>query len=313
MSDTEDRIQTDREQQENPLVESSPGDESGGDVGIVEHRLLPHHPRPRGLYAPLADHPGNWLTKDDADAICGRDTAGLFKKTNRPNQDRLANMFAAAGFRLEFDRQAPGEFVRLRVLPANSTPSPAPSGTPPRAHQPVWEVRPSSTADQIRGYLDGLFRQARGAGRRKLTVRAGDVHASLQLVNNMPNVNQVMIGRRLQQLSGVRVLSVRGNVPSSNVWVTYELRPAAAPPETGRNRTPRLWAEPEDTVPAHDPTSLGPDAGPDRPADGGCPRCRDAARQPEFRRCPYCGRELGRRCPECGRRLDPAWKLCPYH
>jgi len=264
------------------------------------------------MYAPLAEHPGRWLTKVDADSVCGRDTAGLFRKTNRPNQDRLANMFAAAGLRLEFDIQAPGEYVRLRVLPASAAPSPASADTPPSSHHPVGQVRTSSTADGIREYLDGLFRQARDSGRRELTVRAGDVHASLQLVNNMPNVNQVMIGRRLQQLSGVRVLSVRGNVPSSNVWVTYELQPEESSTVTGRNPTPRLWAEPKEPVPAND-QSFGPDASTEQPAAGQCPRCREAARSPEFRRCPYCGRELGRRCPECGRRLDPAWKLCPYH
>jgi len=158
MSDADDRDDELKESQENTLEISSSGDEQAWGVETGGRPSRPPHQRLRGVYAPLAEHPGRWLTKADGDSVCGRDTAGLFRKTNRPNQDRLAIMFAAAGLRLEFERQAPGEYVRLRVLPSSAAPSPAAAGTPPRSLQPVREVRSSSTADGIREYLDGLFR-----------------------------------------------------------------------------------------------------------------------------------------------------------
>ena len=62
---------------------------------------------------------------------------------------------------------------------------------------------PSGDADRIRQHLSRQVQEARDAGSASVTFRAGDVHDALQLPGRMPNVCQVLEGKKFQAMAGV--------------------------------------------------------------------------------------------------------------
>lgn len=83
-----------------------------------------------------------------------------------------------------------------------------------------------SQAEGIRRYLlDSVFEPARRAGKETLTVRAGDVHRAMGLVGRMPNVCQVLSGKRLQEQSRAQLIERRGPNSGANAEYVFALEP----------------------------------------------------------------------------------------
>lgn len=72
-------------------------------------------------------------------------------------------------------------------------------------------VPTQSLADRIRAYVVAeLIAPARTAGHTTLTVRAGDVHAALDLENRMPAVCGALDAHKFYAESGVALTQRRG-------------------------------------------------------------------------------------------------------
>ena len=93
----------------------------------------------------------------------------------------------------------------------------------------LWDGRSALTegvADRIRQYLCGQVDLARERGDKTLEFRAGDVHAALHLEQQMPNVCQVLEGRRFHDMCGVEVVRVISSPPSgrgANLIIEYRI------------------------------------------------------------------------------------------
>lgn len=86
-----------------------------------------------------------------------------------------------------------------------------------------------SIADRIRGHvLRKYVAPARSRGERSFTVRAGDVHSDLALINRMPNVCSALGSRKFVALANVRLLQRTGPAAGSNVYFTFALDQASA-------------------------------------------------------------------------------------
>ena len=73
-------------------------------------------------------------------------------------------------------------------------------------------------ADRIRQYvLDRHVSLARRQGRGEVTIRAGDIHTELGLLNALPAVCSAVGGVKMGRLAGVSLVSRDGPVAGSNV------------------------------------------------------------------------------------------------
>ena len=73
---------------------------------------------------------------------------------------------------------------------------------------------PEGDAQRIRRYLRGQVALARGRGDKTVTLRAGDVHQALGLVASMPNVCQVLEGRKFHEEARVELVRCIKSPPS---------------------------------------------------------------------------------------------------
>lgn len=86
-----------------------------------------------------------------------------------------------------------------------------------------------SDADRIRQYaLEHFVMPARDRGASSVTIRAGDLHAALELSNAHANVCQALRGRLFRNLAGVGEPAVTGPENSSTTTFVFGLVPAAA-------------------------------------------------------------------------------------
>ena len=81
-----------------------------------------------------------------------------------------------------------------------------------------------SRADQVRQYVvDYFLVPTRAAGKRRMTVRAGDVHKGLGWNNLMPSVCSALDSHKFLTLSGVKLIDRRGPEKSTTAEWTFEL------------------------------------------------------------------------------------------
>ena len=230
-----------------------------------------------GKYAPLAQHLDVWITKPEADEICGTNTHGLFTKQNRPNQNRVCDDFRAAGLQLVIERHVAGPYIRLRtnrireVCDEGTLDNPRSEALPPSEPR---ELPPAvvdaamlrdqalkSKADLIRAYLCKVIGEARAGGSAEITLRSGDVHRTLRLQRNLPNVCQVMRGNKLLKGAAVVLAGVKGPVPSSNAVFTYIINspgldsPLSISTGTGNKSTQEVRQEEKEGCLGQDVTS----------------------------------------------------------
>jgi asparagine synthetase A len=71
-------------------------------------------------------------------------------------------------------------------------------------------------ADKIREYvLNELIETARATGDTIIKIRSGDIGKKLGLYGRMPNVCQVLHGKKFQELCSIKLLKVEGPEPST--------------------------------------------------------------------------------------------------
>jgi hypothetical protein len=96
------------------------------------------------------------------------------------------------------------------------------------AHK-VLELLEQMTASQsarIRHFVWGKYiLPAREVGASEITIRAGDVHRDLGLVNSMPTVCNALRGSKLAELAEVTLLSSDGPHNGSNAFYRFALQP----------------------------------------------------------------------------------------
>jgi outer membrane protein assembly factor BamB/thermostable 8-oxoguanine DNA glycosylase len=79
-------------------------------------------------------------------------------------------------------------------------------------------------ADKIREYiLNELIETAHATGDTILKIRSGDIGKKLGLYGRMPNVCQVLHGKKLQELCSIKLLNVEGPEPSTTTVYTFEI------------------------------------------------------------------------------------------
>jgi len=82
-------------------------------------------------------------------------------------------------------------------------------------------------ADQIRRHvLEEYIRPSRRGGRRQITIRAGDVHRSMELENRMPAVCSALDAAEFYEEAGVTLIQRSGPLQSSTVEWSLRLEPA---------------------------------------------------------------------------------------
>lgn len=85
-------------------------------------------------------------------------------------------------------------------------------------------------ADRIRRFvLDQCISPARAAGKREVTIRAGDIHGGLGLVNSMPAVCSAIGAAKFSDLAGVTLTGRTGPPRGANVYFTFELDRSVSP------------------------------------------------------------------------------------
>jgi hypothetical protein len=79
-------------------------------------------------------------------------------------------------------------------------------------------------ADEIREYVKKAYiERARRRGATTVTVRTGDVHRALELVNRMPAVCSALEAAKFQEYAGVRLIGREGPRQGANVRLTFEV------------------------------------------------------------------------------------------
>ena len=71
-------------------------------------------------------------------------------------------------------------------------------------------------AERIRQYLCRRVEEKRRAGETSVILRAGDIHSALGLENAMPNVCQVLKGKKLHEQARVESVEVVNSPPSGS-------------------------------------------------------------------------------------------------
>jgi len=79
-------------------------------------------------------------------------------------------------------------------------------------------------ADEIRDFAYNRYVQpARQRGERQLTIRAGDVHKEMRLIDRMPAVCGALGTEKFQRMCNVRLVNRQGPTQGANVYFTFEL------------------------------------------------------------------------------------------
>lgn len=109
-------------------------------------------------------------------------------------------------------------------------------GRPVPGHAEQSEGRAETEADRIRRFAaDTIIEPARREGRTSISIRAGDVAASMELQHNTPNVVSALGGRKFEELARVTVAHRTGPALGANTEFTYVIGDAA-PSSTGATR-----------------------------------------------------------------------------
>jgi hypothetical protein len=86
-----------------------------------------------------------------------------------------------------------------------------------------------SQADRIRQFtVDNFIAPAIAAGRDEITIRAGDVHRDMGLINAMPAVCSALGSRKFDEYANVTRSALAGPANGANVYLTFKL--TALPP-----------------------------------------------------------------------------------
>ena len=81
-----------------------------------------------------------------------------------------------------------------------------------------------SQADQIRRFvISHYIEPARARGDRTVSVRAGDVAREMGLYGRVPNICQVLRGKRLQEMASIRLIQAIGPYQSTTTTFLYEI------------------------------------------------------------------------------------------
>jgi len=81
-----------------------------------------------------------------------------------------------------------------------------------------------TTADRIRQLvLDDHISPARARGEKTAVIRSGDIHAQMHLRQQHANVCQVLKGYKLQEMAGIKLLSISGPPAGGNTYFKYGL------------------------------------------------------------------------------------------
>lgn len=81
-----------------------------------------------------------------------------------------------------------------------------------------------SQADFIREFVyKNYIQPAQGKGERMITIRAGDVARRLGLYHRIPNICDVLGGKKLQVMCGIRLLERSGPPQSTTTKFTYQI------------------------------------------------------------------------------------------
>jgi len=100
------------------------------------------------------------------------------------------------------------------------------------ASKVIGGVLTSSLADRIRQFvLENHIRPAMEQGLGRVDVRASDVAVGMELRNRMPSVCNAMTGKKMEELAGVQIGSIRGPNPGANCVVDYLISDATSSPE----------------------------------------------------------------------------------
>src|SRR3954451_2157907 len=84
-------------------------------------------------------------------------------------------------------------------------------------------------ADLIRDFaVQNYIAPARKANAAELTIRAGDIHSAMHLVNAMPAVCSAIGSRKFEALAEVTLLGISGPANGANVYLKFGLRPREA-------------------------------------------------------------------------------------
>ena len=79
-------------------------------------------------------------------------------------------------------------------------------------------------ADKIREYvLNEYIKPARRRGESTVTVRAGDVHKAMGLVNRMPAVGGALGAAKFENYANVRRIKSEGPHQGANLRLTFRL------------------------------------------------------------------------------------------
>jgi len=80
-----------------------------------------------------------------------------------------------------------------------------------------------SQADRIREFVRANYVEpAKAAGRTRIRIRAGEVDSKMGL-GRVPNVNNVLGGRELQEMCGLQLVAKEGPSASTTTTYTYDL------------------------------------------------------------------------------------------
>lgn len=81
-----------------------------------------------------------------------------------------------------------------------------------------------SQANRIRQFaLDHYIVPARAAGLAEVTIRAGDVHKDMRLINAMPAVCSALGSGKFDEFAGVKRTALTGPANGANVYLTFSL------------------------------------------------------------------------------------------
>ena len=80
-------------------------------------------------------------------------------------------------------------------------------------------------ADEIRKFVyEKYIRPACERGKKRITIRAGDVHREMGLVSRMPAVCSALGARKFESMYDVKLVRREGPTQGANVYFTFELR-----------------------------------------------------------------------------------------
>lgn len=71
--------------------------------------------------------------------------------------------------------------------------------------------------------LETHIMSARLQGKKRIRIRAGDVHKDMGLHQQYRNVCQTLKGKKLQEMANIKLVSIKGPREGSNVYFTYQI------------------------------------------------------------------------------------------